>query len=163
MIIAPLVFATLVVGIAKVGDFKAVGRIGIKTLAYFTFATLIALSLGLILVNFFQPGLVMGMTPESSVVNFNKVIEELLLANHFDPAFVKSVMPKATPIQTVSPTFSEFIKHAFRKALRILWRKKMKFCPLSYSVYFWYCYCSHVVKPGEQVIKFFDAVAHTSC
>ena len=46
MIIAPLVFCTLVVGVAKVGDFKAVGRIGLKTILYFQFATLLALSLG---------------------------------------------------------------------------------------------------------------------
>src|ERR1051326_3651939 len=43
MIIAPLVFAVLVLGVAKVGDFKSVGRIGLKTLIYFTSATLIAL------------------------------------------------------------------------------------------------------------------------
>ncbi len=61
MIIAPLVFAVLVVGVAKVGDFKAVGRIGGKTIVYFTFATLIALSLGLIIVNLFQPGKAMHL------------------------------------------------------------------------------------------------------
>src|SRR5262245_22130042 len=53
MVIAPLVFSVLVVGIAKVGDFKSVGRIGLKTIVYFTFATLIALSLGLTIVNIF--------------------------------------------------------------------------------------------------------------
>lgn len=62
MIIAPLVFATLVVGIAKLGDFKSVGRIGIKTLAYFYFATILSLSLGLILVNIFKPGLWMQLS-----------------------------------------------------------------------------------------------------
>ncbi len=56
MIIAPLVFAVLVLGVAKVGDFKTVGRIGIKTMVYFTSATLIALALGLVLVNVFEPG-----------------------------------------------------------------------------------------------------------
>lgn len=61
MIIAPLVFSTLVVGIAKVGDFKAVGRIGLKTIIYFQFATLIALSLGLLIVNLFEPGKVMHL------------------------------------------------------------------------------------------------------
>jgi len=48
MIIAPLVFSTLVVGIAKLGDIKAVGRIGGKTLLWFMGATLLSLSLGLI-------------------------------------------------------------------------------------------------------------------
>jgi Na+/H+-dicarboxylate symporter len=61
MIIAPLVFAVLVLGVAKVGDFKSVGRIGLKTLIYFTVATLIALSLGLVIVNTFKPGTVMHL------------------------------------------------------------------------------------------------------
>jgi Na+/H+-dicarboxylate symporter len=61
MIIAPLVFSTLVYGVAKVGDFKSVGRIGIKTILYFQFATLLALSLGLVLVNVFEPGHVMQL------------------------------------------------------------------------------------------------------
>lgn len=61
MIIAPLVFSTLVYGVAKVGDFKTVGRIGIKTIVYFQFATLLALGLGLILVNLFEPGHVMSL------------------------------------------------------------------------------------------------------
>lgn len=61
MIIAPLVFAVLVLGVAKVGDFKSVGRIGLKTLIYFTSATLIALCLGLVIVNVFEPGKVMHL------------------------------------------------------------------------------------------------------
>ncbi len=61
MIIAPLVFAVLVIGVAKVGDFKSVGRIGLKTIVYFTSATLIALMLGLLIVNIFQPGKVMHL------------------------------------------------------------------------------------------------------
>ncbi len=61
MIIAPLVLAVLVMGVAKVGDFKSVGRIGLKTLIYFTSATLIALALGLVLVNLFEPGKVMHL------------------------------------------------------------------------------------------------------
>ncbi|MBL7895516.1 MAG: dicarboxylate/amino acid:cation symporter [Bacteroidia bacterium] len=67
MIIAPLVFAVLVLGVAKVGDFKSVGRIGLKTLIYFTVATLIALSLGLVIVNTFEPGKVMHLDlPEAN-------------------------------------------------------------------------------------------------
>jgi Na+/H+-dicarboxylate symporter len=61
MIIAPLVLAVLVIGVAKVGDFKSVGRIGLKTLIYFTSATLIALALGLVIVNVFEPGKVMHL------------------------------------------------------------------------------------------------------
>lgn len=56
MIVGPLVFSTLVVGIAKLGDFKAVGRIGIKTLGYFYFATILSLIIGLVVVNVTRPG-----------------------------------------------------------------------------------------------------------
>ena len=56
MIIAPLVFSTLVVGIARMGDLGTVGRVGIKALGWFLFASLISLSLGLLLVNLLEPG-----------------------------------------------------------------------------------------------------------
>jgi proton glutamate symport protein len=56
MIIAPLLFSTLVVGIAGTGDLRAMGRIGLKAIVYFEIATTIALFLGLGLVNLFQPG-----------------------------------------------------------------------------------------------------------
>jgi len=56
MVIAPLVLSTLVVGIAKLGTFSTVGRIGIKTILYFQFATILALVTGLIIANTFQPG-----------------------------------------------------------------------------------------------------------
>ena len=56
MIIAPLVFATLVVGIAKLGDLKTVGRVGGKAMLWFVSASLISLFLGLVLVNITKPG-----------------------------------------------------------------------------------------------------------
>ena len=56
MIIAPLLFSTLVVGIAGTGDLKAMGRIGLKAIIYFEVATTVALFLGLALVNIFKPG-----------------------------------------------------------------------------------------------------------
>jgi proton glutamate symport protein len=56
MIIAPLLFSTLVVGIAGTGDLRAMGRIGIKAIIYFEAATTIALFWGLALVNTFRPG-----------------------------------------------------------------------------------------------------------
>ena len=56
MIIAPLVFCTLVVGIAKLGDLKTVGRVGGKALLWFVSASLVSLLLGMFLVNLFQPG-----------------------------------------------------------------------------------------------------------
>ena len=56
MIIAPLVFATLVVGMAKMGDVQTVGRIGIKAILWFFSASLFSLLLGMLLVNILQPG-----------------------------------------------------------------------------------------------------------
>ncbi len=56
MIIAPLVFTTLVVGIAKLGDINSVGRIGGKALAWFFSASFISLIIGLVWVNFLKPG-----------------------------------------------------------------------------------------------------------
>jgi proton glutamate symport protein len=56
MIVAPLIFSTLVVGIAGSGDLRALGRVGFKAIVYFEVATTIALLIGLVLVNVFQPG-----------------------------------------------------------------------------------------------------------
>lgn len=56
MIIAPLVFSTLVVGIAKLGDLKTVGRVGGKAMLWFISASLVSLLLGMMLVNLFKPG-----------------------------------------------------------------------------------------------------------
>jgi Na+/H+-dicarboxylate symporter len=56
MIIAPLVFSTLVVGIAHMGDTAALGRIGLRTFAWFVMASVISLLLGIVMVTAFAPG-----------------------------------------------------------------------------------------------------------
>ena len=56
MIIAPLLFSTLVIGIAGHGDAKSLGKIGIKTIIYFEIVTTLALIIGLTMANIFQPG-----------------------------------------------------------------------------------------------------------
>jgi len=56
MIVVPIVFSTLVVGIAGVGDMKRVGRLGLKTLVYFEIVTTIAILFGLLVGNLTQPG-----------------------------------------------------------------------------------------------------------
>jgi aerobic C4-dicarboxylate transport protein len=63
MIIAPIIFSTIVVGIAKIGDMKKVGRVGLKCMLYFWTMTLIALAIGLIVVNLYQPGVGMNIDP----------------------------------------------------------------------------------------------------
>ena len=67
MIVAPLVFTTLVVGVAKLGDIKSVGRIGGKTLLWFISASLLSLLLGMVIVNLFEPGIAMHLpVPDTS-------------------------------------------------------------------------------------------------
>jgi proton glutamate symport protein len=67
MIIAPLLFATLVVGIAGHGDAKRLGKIGLKTIVYFEIVTTLALIIGLTMANIFKPGVgfVTGNTPHA--------------------------------------------------------------------------------------------------
>jgi Na+/H+-dicarboxylate symporter len=62
MIIAPLVFSTLVAGIAHMGDVGALGRVGARAIGWFIVASLVSLSLGLILVHVFNPGVGVGLT-----------------------------------------------------------------------------------------------------
>ena len=63
MIIAPLVFSTLVVGIAHMEDSAAIGRVGLKTLGWFICASLVSLTIGLIMVHLLQPGVGLHLTP----------------------------------------------------------------------------------------------------
>ncbi|UTH72392.1 dicarboxylate/amino acid:cation symporter [Chromobacterium sp. IIBBL 290-4] len=65
MMIAPIIFATVVVGIAKMGDMKEVGRVGIKALFYFEAVTTLALVIGLIVVNLLQPGAGLNIDPHT--------------------------------------------------------------------------------------------------
>jgi len=65
MIIGPVIFLTVVVGMAKMGDLRHVGRIGVKALVYFEVMTTVALALGLVVVNLVKPGAGMGIRPET--------------------------------------------------------------------------------------------------
>lgn len=66
MIIAPLLFATLVIGIAGHGDVKSIGKVGLKTLVYFEVVTTLALVIGLSVGNIFQPGAGFGVVANQS-------------------------------------------------------------------------------------------------
>ena len=104
MIVAPLVFTTLVVGVAKLGDIKAVGRIGGKTLLWFVSASLVSLLLGLILVNLFQPGHAMNLPlPDASA---SSGVDKAALSikdffYHVFPASVIDAMAKNEILQIV--------------------------------------------------------------
>ena len=74
MIIAPLVFSTLVVGVAHMGDPKVVGRIGAKAMLWFVSASLVSLLLGLVLVNILRPGDNLNLTlPDAQAATNLKV------------------------------------------------------------------------------------------
>jgi Na+/H+-dicarboxylate symporter len=62
MIIAPLVFSTLVAGIAHMGDVAALGRVGARAIGWFVLASLVSLTLGLLLVHVFNPGVGLGLS-----------------------------------------------------------------------------------------------------
>src|SRR5919106_1238550 len=63
MIIAPIIFGTVVVGIARQGDMKNVGRIGVRSIVYFEIVSNVALLIGLIVINLVQPGVGVNADP----------------------------------------------------------------------------------------------------
>lgn len=94
MIIAPLVFSTLVVGIAKLGDLKTVGRVGGKAMLWFITASLVSLLIGMVLVNFFQPGAAIDLSNADSsgaqdLMGKTKVFS---LSNFVEHVFPRSVV-----------------------------------------------------------------------
>lgn len=80
MIIAPLLFATLVVGISGHDDAKSLGKIGLKTIVYFEIVTTLALIIGLTMANFFKPGV--GFVNGSSVHALHMQEVGLMAASH---------------------------------------------------------------------------------
>lgn len=109
MIIAPLVFATLVVGIARMGDMQTVGRVGAKAMAWFITASFVSLLLGLILVNLFKPGVGISLadaqTGASSGVSAGSMsVAEFV--NHLVPTSLMDAMAKNEILQIV--VFSVF-------------------------------------------------------
>ena len=73
MLIAPIIFCTVVHGIASMGDLKNLGRVGAKTLFYFEVVSTLALLIGLVVVNLLQPGNGISFDPEK--LDAKKAIE----------------------------------------------------------------------------------------
>lgn len=90
MIIGPLIFSILTVGIAKLGDFKLVGRIGAKTLGYFYFATLLSLLTGLIAVNVLRPGRMMRIDLPSAGADTGIEVKKMTMENFITHLFPQS-------------------------------------------------------------------------
>ena len=104
MIIAPLVFSTLVVGIAHMGDTASVGRIGLKTMGWFFSASIVSLLLGLLMVNLFQPGANLNLPLPDAGASTNLKVSSLTLKEfipHLVPASVIEAMAQNEILQIV--------------------------------------------------------------
>src|SRR5438552_3357544 len=103
-IIAPLIFSTLVVGIAGGGDLKKVGRMGAKALLYFEIVTTIALFLGLAIVNLTKPGAVVLLAGGGDITTLVKTqpqgFRDLIV--HIFPASVIDSMVRGDVLQIVA-------------------------------------------------------------
>ena len=133
MIVAPLVFATLVVGVAKVGDIKAVGRIGGKTMLWFLSASLLSLVLGLIMVNIFKPGEAMNLPLPPSNVD--------------------------TGIHKVALSVKDFISHIVPRSMAEAMATNEILQIVVFSLFFGVATAA-IGEKGQIIINFFDAVAH---
>jgi Na+/H+-dicarboxylate symporter len=133
MIVGPLVFTTLVVGVAKVGDIKAVGRIGGKTMLLFIGATFVSLLLGMLLVNFFEPGKTMHLSIPDG--------------------------PIATGINKTALSLREFITHVFPKSFFEAMANNEILQIVVFSLFFGIGTAA-IGEKGEIVIKAMDAMAH---
>lgn len=104
MLLAPIVFGTVVVGIARTGDLKEVGRIGVKALVYFEVLSTIALAIGLVVVNVLEPGAGMNIDPAtvdgSAIAGYTAAAKEQgvaaflldIIPNTFVDAFARGAM-----------------------------------------------------------------------
>jgi proton glutamate symport protein len=102
MIIAPLLFATLVAGIAGAGHFRDVGRMGLRAIIYFEVVTTLALLIGLVAVNIMQPGAGMTLpapTGEIPVAARAQTWQEIIL--HVFPTSVIDAMARGDVLQIV--------------------------------------------------------------
>jgi Na+/H+-dicarboxylate symporter len=133
MIVAPLVFFTLVVGVAKLGDVKAVGRIGAKTLLWFVCASLISLLIGMLLVNLFKPGIAMHLPlPDKNA---------------------------ASAVTGVGLSLKEFLHHVFPTSVVDAMAKNEILQIVVFALFFGVA-TAHMGEPGKSVIKVFDTIAH---
>lgn len=105
-IIAPLLFGTLVAGIASTGSVKAMGRIGLKAIIYFEIVTTIALFLGLAAVNLVRPGEGMQLAPSATELSVPKTQMSLgAILEHTFPTSIIDAMARGEVLQIVVFSF----------------------------------------------------------
>jgi DAACS family dicarboxylate/amino acid:cation (Na+ or H+) symporter/aerobic C4-dicarboxylate transport protein len=94
MLIAPVIFATVTVGIARMGDIKAVGRIGVKALVYFEVVSGCALAIGLVVVKVVRPGAGMNINP--ATIDASAVASYTAAAQHRTALdFILNIIPSS--------------------------------------------------------------------
>ena len=102
MIIAPLVFSTLVAGIAHMGDVAALGRVGLRSIGWFILASLVSLTLGLILVTTLQPGVGLNLPippataasgVETAAFNLKDFVSHLVPQSIFEAMSTNEILP----------------------------------------------------------------------
>ncbi|MGB6200882.1 MAG: C4-dicarboxylate transporter DctA [Candidatus Acidiferrales bacterium] len=94
MLLAPVIFTTVTVGIAKMGDIKAVGRIGVKALLYFEIVSAFALVIGLVVVNVVRPGA--GMNIDPATIDAGAVAAYTSAAQHRTAIeFIMNIIPSS--------------------------------------------------------------------
>lgn len=100
MIIIPLILASMIVGVVSIGNIRNLGRIGLRTFVYYTATTLLAVGLGLVLVNIIQPGVGVELATEQSteesvevVSSLGDIIRDIVPKNLFEAAAKGKVLP----------------------------------------------------------------------
>ena len=98
MVVAPLILSTIVVGIAHMGDSKALGRIGFRAISWFIAASLISISLGLVLVNLFKPGVGQNFKASGAIGEVQK-LDGVEFISHIFPKNVFESMASGNILQ----------------------------------------------------------------
>lgn len=110
MIIAPLVFSTLVAGIAHMEDAASIGRVGVKTMGWFIGASIVSLLIGLFMVHLIQPGVGMGLVQDPATIVGTVDASKLTLrefVTHLVPKSIVEAMANNEILQIV--VFSIFV------------------------------------------------------
>jgi Na+/H+-dicarboxylate symporter len=107
MIIAPLVLSTLIIGIAHMEDAAAVGRIGIRSISWFILASLVSLSLGLVMVHLFEPGVGLALPTGTEVPVSAGALSVKEFITHLIPRSIIEAMATNEILQIV--VFSLFV------------------------------------------------------
>ncbi len=99
MVVAPLVLATIVSGLAHMNDSAAVGRIGFRAILWFIIASFISISLGLLMVNLFQPGVGVDLTAAAASVGEVKKLDMFEFIEHVFPKNIIQAMADNNVLQ----------------------------------------------------------------